>query len=111
MQWDSIKPAKGGNTETATCGSSVTGSGSPVTSKLSDSDVLLAQMPTTGHTDMTRPDIARLKVNKYANSGYDDNSIDIECHSVQGHDGQARQSLWSNKGGSHASNQGSNAST
>ena len=38
-----------------------TGSGSPVTSNLSDSDVSLAQMTTKVHTDMIRPSTARLK--------------------------------------------------
>ena len=50
---------------------SETGSGSPVTSNLSDSDVSLAQMPTIVHTDMTMPSRARLKENKSANAGHD----------------------------------------
>ena len=61
-----------------------------MTSKLSDSDVLLAQRPTLGHTDMTRPDRARLKENKSAKAAIDDNGIDVESHSVQDHDVQAQ---------------------
>ena len=72
-QRDSIKPAQIGSTKTASSGrskpagngksslSSETGSSNTVTSKLSDRDVLLAQMPTQAHTDMTRPSRARLK--------------------------------------------------
>ena len=81
----------------------MTDNGSPVTSKLSDSDVLLAQMATEVHTDMTRPGRTRLKENKSLNAGHDDNGI-----AVEGHDVQTRQSLWSDQG---ASNHGSNAST
>ena len=59
----------------------MSGSGSPVqgpvTSRLADSDVLLVQMPTIGHTDMTRPDRARLKENKSANSCHDGHGIDV----------------------------------
>ena len=90
VQMDSRKPAKGNNTETAKCGSSVTVNGSPVTSELSDSDVLLAQRPALGHTEMSRPDRARLKENKSAKAGIDDNSINVESHSVQDHDVQAQ---------------------
>ena len=63
--------------------SSENGSGSPVTSKLSDSVVLLAQRPTLVHTDITRPGRARLKEDKLANAGHDDNCIDVESHDVQ----------------------------
>ena len=66
------------------------GSGSPVTSKLSDSVVLLAQRPTLVHTDITRPGRARLKEDKMANAGHDDNCIDVESHSVQDYDVQAQ---------------------
>ena len=78
VQRDSIKPAQGCNTETAPCGSSMTGRGIPMTSKLSDSDVLLAQMPTLVQTEMTRPGRASLKENKSANAGRDDNGIDVD---------------------------------
>ena len=51
--------------------SSETGSGSPATSNLSDSNVSLAQMSTIVYTDMTRPTRARLKEDKSANAGHD----------------------------------------
>ena len=78
VQRDSIKPAQIGSTKTASSGrskpagngksslSSETGSSNTVTSKLSDRDVLLAQMPTQALTDMTRPSRDRLKENRVA---------------------------------------------
>ena len=83
IQKDSIKTTQGGGTKTASSGSSKsagngkyvnklaslsseTGSSRTVTTKLSDRDVLLAQMPPQAHTDMTRPFRARLKENRVA---------------------------------------------
>ena len=85
-----IKPAQFGSTKTASSGSSKpagndksslsseTGSSKTVTSKLSDRDVLVAQMPTKAHTDMTRPSRARLKESR----------VTDVSHEVQGRDVQ-----------------------
>ena len=90
VQRDSIKPAQVGSTKIASSGSSKpagngksslsrdTGSNNTVTKKLSDRDVLLAQMPKQVHTDMKRPSRARLKENWMADVGQDVQGIYVQ---------------------------------